>query len=402
MADNLQRSNFISMPPISPGNDLAKSIKAEAKVETKDSVKLAPRTKLKSQDRSEQGGFSAFMSGDGKQIAKGISSISPIFTRMNDTNAASTLAIRDSISDAAIKSGNPYAMAIGAAAKTLDAIGDATGFHIDDIDRDAAKRAGVSGFGIGLNNSISAIPGIGMHLAAASEILGGGKTYNAEDLTDEGLSIISSYSGSQGDVNAAKSLSGKRTLFGIGRRKMNKFIDNANWQVDTLDDLGYTNSLAKNSDYNRDLAQQNLNRYAGTNYQSYAVGKNGMKIMSRKELKAILEKRKFQKGGVIGTDTNVLPEGSLHARLNHLQDTNPNLEDTTRKGIPVLDENGEQVAEVEREELILRLEITKKLEDLMKDGSDEAMIEAGKLLASELIENTQDNTGQLTEEDKNE
>jgi hypothetical protein len=37
----------------------------------------------------------------------------------------------------------------------------------------------------------------------------------------------------------------------------------------------------------------------------------------------------------------------------------------------------------------------------MKDGSDEAMIEAGKLLVSEILENTQDNTGQLTEEDEN-
>jgi len=109
----------------------------------------------------------------------------------------------------------------------------------------------------------------------------------------------------------------------------------------------------------------------------------------------------LQKGGVIGTDTNLLPEGALHARLNHLQDTNPDLEEATKKGIPVLDESGQQVAEIEKEELILRLELTKKIEELMKDGSDEAMIEAGKLLVSEILENTQDNTGQLTEEVEN-
>jgi hypothetical protein len=34
----------------------------------------------------------------------------------------------------------------------------------------------------------------------------------------------------------------------------------------------------------------------------------------------------------------------------------------------------------------------------MKDGSEDAMIEAGKILTYELIKNTQDNTGQITEE----
>ena len=103
----------------------------------------------------------------------------------------------------------------------------------------------------------------------------------------------------------------------------------------------------------------------------------------------------------IGTDTNILPEGALHARLNHLEGSSENLEDITKKGIPVLDENGDQVAEIEKEELVLRLEVTKKIEELMKDGTEDAMIEAGKLLVAEIIENTQDNTGQITEEVQN-
>jgi hypothetical protein len=36
-----------------------------------------------------------------------------------------------------------------------------------------------------------------------------------------------------------------------------------------------------------------------------------------------------------------------------------NAEDLTKKGIPVVDNNGEQQAEIEREELILSLEVTK-------------------------------------------
>ena len=64
-------------------------------------------------------------------------------------------------------------------------------------------------------------------------------------------------------------------------------------------------------------------------------------------------------------------------------------------------EISDQVAEIENNEIIFRLEITQQLEELMKDGSDEAMIEAGKLVAQEIIENTVDNTGQITEEVEN-
>lgn len=139
------------------------------------------------------------------------------------------------------------------------------------------------------------------------------------------------------------------------------------------------------------------------------MGREGLILPSVEEVRAILAKKKTEKflnGGTIGVDTNILPEGSLHARLNHLDEVNPELEDATKKGIPVMaadgGEIGEQIAEIERDELILRLEVTKKLEELMQDGSEEAMIEAGKLLTEEIIDNTQDNTGQITEEVSNE
>jgi hypothetical protein len=154
------------------------------------------------------------------------------------------------------------------------------------------------------------------------------------------------------------------------------------------------------------LAQQNLNRYAGNTYNSNRIGKNGLKLMSVDEIKQLLESRQtsiqtFQNGGVIGVDVNVIAEGKYHAHLNHLEDTGN--EGLTRKGIPVVthSEGGEieQIAEIEKKELIFRLEVTNKLEELFKDGSDEAMIEAGKLVAEEIIENTQDNSGEvLTDE----
>ena len=167
--------------------------------------------------------------------------------------------------------------------------------------------------------------------------------------------------------------------------------------------------MHKQSNYYQDLTRQNINRYAGENYLGLRVGKNGMKLMSVEEVRAIIAKKKdaqkLQNGGVVGIDSNVLPEGALHARKNNLSEINPDLEDATKKGIPVMaaegGEVGEQVAEIEHSEIIFRLEVTKRLEELRKDGSEEAMIEAGKLITEELIENTQDNVGMITEEVEN-
>lgn len=103
--------------------------------------------------------------------------------------------------------------------------------------------------------------------------------------------------------------------------------------------------------------------------------------------------KKFAEGGKV----NVIPDGALHAHKHHLEDISPEYEQVTSKGIPVVteEESGKlkQHAEIERNEIIFRLEVTKKLEELMKDGSDDAAIEAGKLLAHEIINNTVDNTG---------
>jgi hypothetical protein len=103
--------------------------------------------------------------------------------------------------------------------------------------------------------------------------------------------------------------------------------------------------------------------------------------------------KKFAEGGKV----NVIPDGALHAHRHHLEDISPEYEQVTSKGIPVVteEEGGKlkQHAEIERNEIIFRLEVTKKLEELMKDGSDDAAIEAGKLLAHEIINNTVDNTG---------
>lgn len=107
----------------------------------------------------------------------------------------------------------------------------------------------------------------------------------------------------------------------------------------------------------------------------------------------------FKDGGAI----NIIPEGALHARKHNMD-----MEGITPKGIPVVSnkEGGEveQQAEIEREEIIFRLEVTKKLEELEKKyyddetsqkEKDECALEAGKLLVEEILYNTQDNTNSL-------
>ena len=99
---------------------------------------------------------------------------------------------------------------------------------------------------------------------------------------------------------------------------------------------------------------------------------------------------------------NVIPEGALHAHKHHME----NAEDLTKKGIPVVDNKGEQQAEIERNEIIFSLEVTKQIEDLHKryqgytntqKEKDELAIEAGKLLVYEILHNTEDRTGLIKE-----
>ena len=115
----------------------------------------------------------------------------------------------------------------------------------------------------------------------------------------------------------------------------------------------------------------------------------------------------FKEGGNIKEDLetpeieetnqkNLIPEGALHKNKHHMEHT----EGLTQKGIPVVDNDGEQQAEIELNEIIFTLEVTKKLEELYKEGTDEAAIEAGKLLVKEILFNTDDRTGLIAKCEK--
>lgn len=96
----------------------------------------------------------------------------------------------------------------------------------------------------------------------------------------------------------------------------------------------------------------------------------------------------MQGGTLQFNNKNVIPDGALHARLHHMD-----IDNITKKGIPVIDNDNNQQAEIELNEIIFRLDVTKKLQELREKNTEEAEIEAGKLLVDEILNNTDDRTG---------
>ena len=325
-----------------------------------------------------------------------------IFTN-SDSNRSSgdqlAFNTRTGISDTLIKSRNPIAIAIGLADKFTDGIIDAAGIRSNQISKDIKERTGITGAARFLNNSMNFLPG---NLLAI-----GGKKLTDSELSQETENIRGAFTGTLDDIDAAQSIGGSRVNFMLSRKtrnKMNDYIKEQNWKNDLLTNISKTNTLRKQSDYAQNLNTQNINRNSGNTYQTMAVGKEGLKLPDREMLDAIYAKKVTicKDGGVIGVDSNVIPEGALHKELNHMEEHNEELDKViTDKGIAVIttDKDGkiEQVAEIEKEEIVFRLELTKKIEELWHNGSQEAMLKAGKLLVKEIMGNTDDNTETLWE-----
>lgn len=112
----------------------------------------------------------------------------------------------------------------------------------------------------------------------------------------------------------------------------------------------------------------------------------------------LLGTRSFKSGGKL--DMNIIPEGALHKNKHHLEDVNPELEGTiTEKGIPVITTDGEQKAEIEKEEIVFKKSTTEQLEeyyDQYNNSKDDSIaIECGKFLVEEILKRTEDRTGLL-------
>lgn len=291
----------------------------------------------------------------------------------------------------AISSAGPIGAIIGAASGVVDAIGSATGLNLDNIDADAAKRAGIGGKAA-TQGFINSLPGVSMFGGRTA------KSYKSAEIDQ----MTNAYGGSVADINAAQALSGKRML---GTGKANKFIREQNRVNNLITDISLESKLRKSNSAGDTYLSQNQNKYAGYTPQ-LLLSKKGMKFPELDVARSIInswtvrsteEPQKFQLGGKM----NLIPEGALHARKHNLEKVNPELEgQITSKGIPVVAQ-GEggviQQAEIEKEEVIFRKEFTDKLESLYKqyqeDSSDDVAIEAGKLICYELLKNTDDRSG---------
>lgn len=238
-----------------------------------------------------------------------------------------------------------------------------------------------------------------------------------------------SYSGSVLNYANASKYSGKKygAFSRHARKRANRKIDEANRQVSVMKNISQEAQLdfmlgngmqdINNMKYQMDL-QGGYNPYT-------SIGRRGLRLPTKKELdrsrrissniknKQTIKNKFFipndfsytyQLGDQIevpeeqvkafknGGQMSIIPEGALHARKNNM-----NVENITKKGIPVVDNEGTQQAEIERNEIIFSKEATTKLEELMNDGSDQAAIEAGKLLVKEITTNLDDKTGLTSE-----
>ena len=304
-------------------------------------------------------------------------------------------------------------LSIGSAANGVLSVADR---FIPQAEDKASKIT--SGVFNGLSTVASFVPGIGtlasVALKGLGSLFGAGVKSVKGNTANELVDTSSSYTGE--DALASKKfgllgLRGAKKYAGlVTRRQYNRDLA-ANVLQEGKDDLLAANNVQQQQ--MKDTLSKNGDDWMYTNTLS---AKNGAKIKEVKRLSSLYNKRliskeplkegttvEFKNGGSI----NVIPEGALHARKNNLTEINPELEGITKKGIPVISkEEGEEMiqhAEIERSEIIFNLETTKKLESLReqynksedKSEKDNLAIEAGKLLAQQIMENTIDNTGEL-------
>ena len=330
----------------------------------------------------------------GLNIAVGIISSAydaiPTLDKVYNEDDATTAGIRSTANKALLSgAAGPWGMLAGAVNTIIDKTGGFT---------DASQ--GLGG-GIDTLNSIAslALPGAGWFTKKTID-------YKVSDILKQSGA---SYSGTLDKANKAAQNAGAKLLF--GRSKANGRIAAAKLADLKVNDIMDENQLAMDASNNPLIGlgtQLQLN--GGYQQGGVRVGKSGLK-MDRDFAKRVVKlskgkKSKVQKiqeevraeevaGFKNGGTVNVIPDGALHKNRHHLEDVDEKFEEVTTKGIPVITEGDgiTQHAEVEREEIIFNLDVTKQLEKLMEDGSDEAAIEAGKLLVHEILENTVDNTG---------
>lgn len=142
----------------------------------------------------------------------------------------------------------------------------------------------------------------------------------------------------------------------------------------------------------KELKQGGYIRVYNDEKDCWTYSKNKPQEIENKEIHESQEVEAFKQGGQM----NVIPEGALHARKNNMEGAG---EDFTHKGIPVVDNDGEQQAEIEKEEWTMTKELTDDVEkwykeyykeDTSQKDKDELAIKCGKRITKELLHNTDD------------
>ena len=347
-----------------------------------------PNTKgagvLKGVTKAATGGAGA--GGGMAVVSSTLSGISSLLPDAN--NSETTNKINSGLqmgADAAIASGDPTAAGIGMAVKVLGIANKAASAITDG--RTTINDADL-GMDKVLSSDIFALSPVGLVNSLGKTKVKGSDTSLAKDVD----------LGYQASDEVKKAEYGFLTgLFGRGRRKKKerqaaaKRVNLENASKSMAIQEGKRNLMLANNSA-QDIQSRTSQQLQGGVNTNILAAKLGAKL---------------------DKPQNVIPSGALHARKHHLEGDLSEL--VTDRGIPVitgdLAENGgmvvledggkcEQTAEIEHSEIIFHLELTKKIENLLKkyeesEGKekDKLAIEAGKLLTFEILENTSDNVG---------
>lgn len=229
------------------------------------------------------------------------------------------------------------------------------------------------------------------------------------------------YEGSVDALNDAAQKANKKysALDGKKRRKANAEIAEAKRQQGIIQDIAKdTQDRQDSATYMANVGDLNYQYQMNGGYdQRYMrAAKSGGNLTQATSFQVTLTDPEepiiaFKSGGkapeikTIETDTtqkSVIPEGALHKNKHHLDEVGMDDSELTKKGIPVIDNEGNQQAEIELNEIIFTLEVTKELEsrykkyyeeDISQSEKDKLALEAGKLLWKEILYNTDDRTG---------
>ena len=190
---------------------------------------------------------------------------------------------------------------------------------------------------------------------------------------------------------AAGSLLG---LMAKWKAKKQKLKQDTKFESDFHDQtLAHKESIDRNLRMN--AAATGDDTYATNYYQNNAnnlyMEKGGKLLVDitmarvKKEMMRRKEERIMRSGGSI----NIIPRGVTHAQKNKMGDN----------GIPIISNNKMKLAEIEMNELLINSESSKEIEELSdkykKTGDKKYLNQLGRLLKSEITNNTVDLQGEL-------